>query len=112
VLKQQSSDKLTIFVIWEPILASDWSRPTRPVLGRISDDRVRQFWDKDHLVAKQLDKQLSSLQPNCCRNEGILWDLVALYPKGAHWDATPIFVDGPVAKVEDALTTRVQAISH
>jgi len=103
---------MTIFVIWEPILASDWSRPTRPVLGRIPDSRVKQFWDKGHIVAKQLDGQLSTVQPSCCRHQGTLWDLVALYPKGAHWGATPTFVDGPVVKVEQQLTNAVQAMSR
>jgi hypothetical protein len=51
-------------------------------LARISDPRVKQFWDKDHLIAKQLDQQLSTSQPNCCRRASTLWNVVALYPKG------------------------------
>ena len=91
-------------MVWEPILASDWSRPTRPVLARIPDERVVQFWDKNHIVAKQLDGQLRTRQPSCCRHAGTLWDLVALYPKGTKWEtAEPIYVDGPVAKVKGEL---------
>jgi hypothetical protein len=104
---------LTILVVWEPILASDWSRPTRPVLGRISDQRVMQFWDKDHVVAKQLDQQISDSQPSCCRHEGVLWDLVAVYPKGVQWgDSSPVFIDGPVAKVDAALAKRLAEVSR
>ena len=56
------SDNLTVLVVWEPILPSDWSRPTRLVMARIPDRRVIQFWDKDHLIAKQLDTQLRTIQ--------------------------------------------------
>ena len=104
MLQQQKSTDLTVLVVWEPILASDWSRPARPVLARIPDERVVQFWDKDHIVAKQLDGQLRTRQPGCCRHAGTLWDLVALYPKGTKWGtAEPIYVDGPVAKVKEDL---------
>ena len=43
--------KVTVFAVWEPILLTDWSRPTTPALGRMSDRRVVQFWDKEHVLA-------------------------------------------------------------
>lgn len=82
----------------------------RAVLARISDPRVKQFWDKDHLIAKQLDQQLSTLQPTCCRHEGLLWDLAALYPKRVRWgDSQPVFIDGAVARVETDIAREVAA---
>ena len=102
-----------MLVVWEPILASDWSRPTRVVLRRISDARVQQFWDKDRLIAKQMDAQLTTRPPRCCRRDGILWDLVALYPRGAHWDsAEPTYSNGPVAKVSVELAREASSWSH
>ena len=113
LLKREKADKLTVLVVWEPILASDWRRPTRPVLGRIPDQRVIQFWDKDHLVAKQLDQQIFNSQPSCCRHEGVLWDLVAVYPRRVQWGGSqPVFVDGPVAKVDAVLARRLVEVSH
>jgi hypothetical protein len=82
-------------------------------LGRIADRRVIQFWDKDHLVAKQLDQQISNLEPSCCRHEGVLWDLVAVFPKGVQWGGSPpVFIDGPVAKVDSALASRLGEVSQ
>jgi hypothetical protein len=99
VLKQESG-KLTVLVVWEPILPSDWSRPTRPVMARIPDSRVIQFWDKDHLIAEQLSKQLRTKEPTCCRHSGTLWDLVALYSNGTNWnESEPFYVDGPFTKL-------------
>jgi len=110
LLQQDKSVNLTILVVWEPILASDWSRPTRPVLARISDPRVEQFWDKDRVIARQLDQQLSASQPNCCRHAGTLWDVVALYPKGVQWGGSqPAFIDGAVVKVEMELAKHLAA---
>jgi hypothetical protein len=102
LLKQEKSVNLTILVVWEPILSSDWGRPTRPVLGRISDPRVKQFWDKDHLIAKQLNQQLSTSQPSCCRHAGILWD----------GGSQPVFIDGAVVQVETQLAMGVSAVAH
>ncbi|HJT69012.1 MAG TPA: hypothetical protein VJ731_02360 [Terriglobales bacterium] len=110
-MKQQKSDNLVVLVVWEPILPSDWSRPTRPVLGRISDNRVIQFWDKDHLIAKQLSAQLHTKQPTCCRHSGTLWDLVALYPKDTSWNRSePTYVDGPVYKIETELQSQTSKL--
>ena len=113
VLKQRQSDKLTVLVVWEPILPSDWSRPTRPVMARIPDTRVIQFWDRDHVIAKQLSAQLHTKEPSCCRRSGTLWDLVALYPKGANWnDSEPTYIDGPVMKVQTALAEQTSGLTH
>jgi hypothetical protein len=110
-IKTEKSDNLTILVVWEPILPSDWSRPTRPVMARIPDRRVIQFWDKDHLIAKELDSQLHTKQPNCCRSSGTLWDLAALYPRGTKWNETePLYVNGPVVKVETDLQNQTSKL--
>jgi len=66
------------------------------VQSRISDSRVVQFWDKDHLVAKELRQQLSSSQI-CCQRNGIIWDAAALYPRDIHWGTSmPVFSGGAV----------------
>jgi hypothetical protein len=110
VLKQESG-KLTVLVVWEPILPSDWSRPTHPVMARIPDSRVIQFWDKDHLIAEELSRQLRTKQPSCCRHSGTLWDLVALYPNGTNWnESEPFYVDGPVYKIESELQNQTSKL--
>jgi hypothetical protein len=78
------------------MLPTDWSRPSRLVQRRISDPRAIQFWDKDHLVAKELRAHLPDGRPDCCSRNGILWDVVAVYPKSANWASPPAFVEGPV----------------
>jgi hypothetical protein len=87
----------------------DWSSPGRLVKARISDSRVAQFWDKQHLVSQELSKQLSAgKEPRCCRDNGALWDFVALYPESQTWsEGAPAFVGGPVVKAKDGVAARL-----
>src|SRR5262249_20701479 len=74
--------------VWEPMLPTDFTAPTTSVLSRASDSRVQQYWDTDHLVAVRMAADVRAPQPQheCCERSGILWDLVAVYPKGPLWD--------------------------
>jgi hypothetical protein len=72
---------VVVFAVWEPILPTDWSAPGTSVLARLSDHRVQQFWDPNHLMAAVLKKaeETGHLQPDCCGQKRILWDLTAAY---------------------------------
>jgi hypothetical protein len=90
------------------MLPTDWSKPSGFVLARISDPRVVQFWDKDHIVATELRQQFPSSQSLCCQRRGILWDVAALYPKGVQWGSSaPVFFDGAVLDVAPKLSQRL-----
>lgn len=103
ILKQTQSESVRVFVVWEPMLPTDWYRPTRPTLKRVSDPRAMQFWDKGHLIATQVKEQLQRFHgsgPSCCENGGHLWDMAAVYPAGIKWSAAaPTFDDGPVYRI-------------
>ena len=97
-----------VFMVWEPILATDFGAPTTFVLRRAPDSRVQQYWDPGHLVAKQMaaDAHPPQPEPECCVDSGKLWDLVAVYPKGPRWEQRipPATVfNGPVVDVVDAM---------
>ena len=105
---------MRVFVVWEPILSTDWAPPTTFALGRIRDTRAQQYWDPDHLVAKTLaaDRRAPQPQEDCCEQSGILWDLIAVYPKGARWDErmpTAVLFNGPVVDVKGDIESRIVA---
>jgi len=82
------------------------------VQSRISDPRVVQFWDKDHLVAKELKQQFPSSQTLCCQRNGILWDVAALYSPKVEWGtSTPVFFGGAVLDVADNVREHLQAVA-
>jgi hypothetical protein len=48
--------------------------------------------------------------PNCCEHDGILWDLAAVYPKGARWEDTlppAAAFDGPVFRVTEKIEAAI-----
>jgi len=104
ILAKHRERPLVVLTVWQPILPTDWGKPGTGALHRLSDARVRQFWDAEHIVARALEQssQGRELQPSCCFQNGIWWDLIAVYPPGATWDATlpePVLLEGTV---EDA----------
>jgi len=98
-----------VLVVWEPILSSDWREPDRNTLARVSDRRVRQFWDPQHLIAQELAriaKQNSqTLEPDCCVEKGFHWDEALVYAPHTHWTdgSAPVFWNGPVYRIAPAL---------
>lgn len=97
-----------MFAVWEPILASDFMAPTTGALRRISDTRARHYWDEDHVLAKVMKRDARPPQPKeeCCENDGVLWDLVAIYPPGARWEARmppAMMFDGPVYRLTEKI---------
>jgi len=68
-----------------------------------------QFWDKDHLVAKEMQQQLSSSRI-CCQRNGLIWDVAALYPNNVQWGSSPAFFGGAVLDVA-ADVRRLSAMS-
>ena len=81
-------------------LAGLKQRQSNPV-ERLSDRRVRQFRDPNHLIAGAIKKAETSgaLHPDCCKRKGFLWDLTAASEFGARWGDVlpePVLLNGPV----------------
>ena len=95
---------MRVLVVWEPILPTDWRRPSGSTLGRIADGRARQFWDPKHLVASavaEVARRKQEREPSCCMEKGFNWDEAILYAPNAHWKEEPVssYWDGPVYKI-------------
>jgi hypothetical protein len=118
VLKQNANPHIRVFAVWEPILPTDYSSPGTAVLARLSDPRVVQYWDKNHLFAAGLGRKIQAdaqqPKPKCCTQNAIQWDEVAVYSQDAQWSAElprALFLNGPVVRsldfsevLENALT--------
>lgn len=109
MLARSPARPLTVLVVWEPILWSDWAPPTRGALARIADRRARQFWDPGHLVSRALSRAASRQpglpEPSCCLSRGFYWDEAILYPPGPRWQQAPApaFWDGAVYQIVPSL---------
>ena len=95
-------------MVWEPILAADLRAPGRAVLARIPDPRARQFWDPQHFIAQEVARRAAATgktAPDCCLDNGFLWDETLLYAPGTRWSAAPAaaYWEGPVWKTISGL---------
>ncbi len=86
---------VTVFAVWGPISDSD-PAPTARLLGNLTDKRVHQLWDPDHIIsdemrASELAHPGSHPQARTRTNSeptGIMFETVALFRPGARWDST------------------------
>lgn len=103
VLEQRRGEKLRVFVVWEPVLPTDWlvPRPTTGTMRRISDLRVHQYWDRGRLLSKAMGG------PD---RRSVVWDWVGVYLPEAVWESgppKPKFAAGPVVRVIPAFADAV-----
>jgi len=93
------------FVVWEPVLPTDWSSPSTAALRRISDTRAIQFWDKGRLISHAMGER---------DRRSIVWDHIAIYAPAAAWEDSPpqaLYRGGPVVRVtEPARAAVAQAL--
>lgn len=101
VLRRHPGNKVRVIAIWEPMLPTDWNKPTTTVLDRLSDKRAVQWWDQQHIIAGLLRASTGDKDPGCCKRGETLWDVIVVYPPGEKWTETlpaPTFFAGPVVR--------------
>ena len=79
VLEKQRDMGIRVFVIWEPVLLTDWAAPSTASLARVPDSRVQQYWDRGRLLSRAMGEKDKS---------SIAWDYVTVYAPGAIWNST------------------------
>src|SRR5215475_13047000 len=94
-MQEFTGKPVRVFVIWEPVLPTDWTSPSTATLRRISDARAAQFWDKGRLISHSMGEH---------DRQSIVWDYVAVYPATVMWEDHPpraLYSGGPVVRVTD-----------
>jgi hypothetical protein len=82
-----------VFIVWEPVLPTDWGAPSATSLKRISDPRAMQFWDATRLISHTLGEH---------DRRSIVWDHAVVYPAGTIWNERPprpLYEGGPVVHI-------------
>jgi len=100
VLRDVREPNVRVFVVWEPVLFTDWHAPGAGAVGRLPDARVTQFWDPRRSLSQAI------------RRGPVVWDYVAIFPPGVRWlDAFPApqFSGAPVVRVIDDFRRRLSA---
>ena len=95
MLKNLSGKSVRVFVVWEPVLPTDWGAPSTATLKRIWDSRATQFWDKRRLISHSMGEH---------NRRSVIWDYIAVYTPGVMWTdrpPEPLYKGGPVVRVEE-----------
>jgi hypothetical protein len=90
LLREINSQDVRVFVVWEPVLPTDFVAPSTAALARIPDARVAQYWDRKRALSHLLGERNRST---------VVWDHIAVYPPRTLWQDTlpkPIYSDNPV----------------
>jgi hypothetical protein len=90
MLREVNDQNVRVFVIWEPVLPTDFAAPSTAALLRIPDARAAQYWDKSRALSHLLGERNRST---------VIWDYIAVYQPGTLWqDAPPksVYSDSPV----------------
>lgn len=113
VLEQVHDSGLRAFIVWEPVLLTDWAAPSTSTLSRIHDRRAIQFWDRSRLLSKALggpahfprSDPANRIQFNM---HDVIWDFAAIYPPGTD---RPSFTGAPVAQVTDDVRRELERVA-
>ena len=95
---------MRVFVIWEPILATDFAAPSTAALARIADARVTQYWDRKRALSHLLGEHDRST---------VVWDYIAVYAPGTLWQNAPPkpdYSDNPVRDVMSGAKESIQRL--
>ena len=104
LLREINSDNVRVFVIWEPVLPTDFVAPSTAALARIPDARAEQYWDRKRAMSHLLGERDPST---------VVWDYIAVYAPGTLWLAAPpkpIYYDTPVRDVINGAKESIQLL--
>ena len=104
LLREFNSKDVRVFVIWEPVLATDFTAPSTAALARIPDLRASQYWDRRRALSHLLGERNRST---------VVWDYIAVYAPGPLWqDAPPksVYADHPVRDVISGAKDAIQRL--
>jgi hypothetical protein len=104
LLHEIDTKDVRVFVVWEPVLATDFTAPSTAALARIPDVRAAQYWDRKRTLSHLLGEHNRST---------VMWDHIAVYAPGTIWQATlpkPVYSDNPVRDVIDGAKDSIQRL--
>ena len=113
VLRQNTRRDLHVFVIWEPVLETDWGTPSQALTGHVADARTTHFWDRGRRLsalfggAAQLPS-LAAVEKVGFRMKDVVWDAALLYPPGVRWGSPAKLLLAPVVKYQADLAAALR----
>ena len=104
LLETQTDSRLRVFVVWEPVLATDLSAPSTITLRRIHDRRVTQYWDSNRALSHAMGEH---------DRPSVVWDYIAVYRPEQIWTdepPQPEFKGRPVVRFIEGTRKELESI--
>ena len=104
LLGEINSKSVRVFVIWEPVLATDFTAHSTAALARIPYLRASQYWDRKRALSRLLGERDRST---------VVWDYIAVYAPETVWQDTPpkpVYSDHPVRDVIGGAKDAIQRL--
>jgi len=105
LLHEIGSRDVRVFVVWEPVLATDLAAPSTAALARVPDSRVTQYWDRKRALSHLMGEH---------DRRSVVWDYIAVFEPGTIWqDAPPkpVYSDHPVREVISGAKDAIQRLT-
>ena len=94
-----------MFVVWEPVLTTDWLARGPSLTSYIADRRAVHLWDHDRRLSAALggaEKLAAAAATGKIgfRMTDVVWDAALVYPPGQRWGSKANLLVAPVMKYQ------------
>ena len=113
LLRANPRPDLRVFVIWEPVLLTDWGAPSPSITGAVPDPRVIHFWDPGRRLSAAYGgapnlPALAAAESVGFHMKGVVWDTALVYPAAVPWGHPASVLLAPVVQYRADLAAALQ----
>ena len=84
ILEVVNDEKLTVYVVWTPVLQEDDRQAAIKAIGKVPDERATHFWDADKSLGFSLGRTVT-----LPRERQLAWDVYFVFDADAEWGDGP-----------------------
>ena len=84
ILDTVKDERISVFVVWTPVLREDDRRAAVKSIANITDERVQHFWDPDKNLGLALGKSVT-----LPRGRKLAWDVYFVFDSKSEWGDEP-----------------------
>ena len=84
ILEVVNDEKLTVYVVWTPVLREDDRQAAVKAIGKVPDERAIHFWDADKSLGFSLGRTVT-----LPRERQFAWDVYFVFDADVEWGDGP-----------------------
>ena len=80
ILETVKDERITVFVVWTPVLREDDRRAAVQAIANVTDERAHHFWDPDKSLGFAFGKAVT-----LPRGRELAWDVYFVFDSKSEW---------------------------